>query len=49
MSGNQEWLDLTAEETLEPELPICDAHTICGTTVIEAIRTDICWTKSWPT
>jgi L-fuconolactonase len=23
---NQEWLDLTVEETLEPDLPICDPH-----------------------
>src|SRR5215469_11715321 len=25
-SKNQAWLDLTAEEALEPELPICDPH-----------------------
>ena len=25
-SDNQAWLDLTGEETLEPELPICDPH-----------------------
>ena len=24
--GDNDWLALTAEETLEPELPICDAH-----------------------
>ena len=26
MSTNQKWLDLVVEETLEPELPICDPH-----------------------
>ena len=26
MSRNQDWLDLTVEETLEPALPICDPH-----------------------
>ncbi len=26
MSTNKEWLDLTVEETLEPDLPICDPH-----------------------
>lgn len=26
MSTNQDWLDLTIEETLEPDLPICDPH-----------------------
>ena len=25
-STNKEWLDLTVEETLEPDLPICDPH-----------------------
>ena len=24
--GDNDWLALTTEETLEPELPICDAH-----------------------
>ena len=24
--SNKAWLDLTVEETLEPELPICDPH-----------------------
>ena len=26
MSTNKAWLDLTVEETLEPDLPICDPH-----------------------
>jgi len=26
MSTNKEWLDLTIEETLDPDLPICDPH-----------------------
>ena len=26
MSTNQVWLDLTVEETLQPDLPICDPH-----------------------
>jgi len=26
MSNNQDWLDLTVEETLFPDLPICDPH-----------------------
>ena len=26
MSINKEWLALTVEETLEPDLPICDPH-----------------------
>ncbi len=26
MAKNQEWLDLVTEETLEPDLPICDPH-----------------------
>ena len=24
--GGNDWLDLTTEETLEPDLPICDPH-----------------------
>ena len=24
--GGNDWLDLTIEETLEPDLPICDPH-----------------------
>ena len=26
MSGNDDWLDLVQEETLQPDLPICDPH-----------------------
>jgi len=49
--GGNDWLALTEEPTLEPEIPICAIPTtIFGTSVRRASRIrDICWTSCTPT
>ena len=37
--GGNDWLALTEEPTLEPEMPICDAHTTSGTSAASACLT----------
>jgi len=48
--GGNDWLALTQEPTLEPELPICDPITIFGTDGCRVCPTNgIFWTSSMPT
>ena len=43
---NHEWLGLTVEEPLEPELPICDPHHHLWDKVSGTVARAICSTRS---
>ena len=48
-SKNHDWLALTVEDALEPELPICDPHHHLWDQQTGAHRRATCSTRSWRT